>query len=251
MKPVISVVAGVAALVVVAAAAVAFVVGRRADSGPDIYAGSYPLITPTPTPTTTTSPVPTWRPTGPPAGPLPVFKGTRSKVAGRITDRAAGLSYARFGPPWRRPGILSSGHTTAQMMDGHGPGGENDYWYMEVDCGPLPAELAHAATGSNALRAAAELYAQQWIHNLYMDAFKRTELAGQSLTVDGHRAWLTGLRATHTDGPFQAMKSQTEVIVAVDTGRRRPAVVSIAVPANKYRLLPDINLVVRSLRVVR
>lgn len=251
MKPVISVVAGVAAVVVVAVAAVAFVAGRRADAGPDIYAGSYPLITPTPTPTATPTPAPTWRPTGPPAGPLPVFKGTRSKVSGRITDRVAGLSYARFASPWRRPGILSNGHTSAQMIDGHGPGGEDDYWYMEVDCGPLAADLTHAATGPNALRAAAELYAQDWLEYLYDGGFQRSELAGQSLTVGGRRAWLTAFRATHTDGPSRAMKSQTEVIVAVDTGRRRPGMLSIAVPANKNRLLPDVNLVVRSLRVVR
>jgi hypothetical protein len=244
VKPLI---AAAAALVVAAAAAVAFVLTRDADAGPDPFAGTYPLVTAAPT----GSPTVTWRPTGRPAGPLPVFRGTKSKVAGRITDRVAGVSYARFGPPWHRPKLRNRGTSGAELIDGNKNGGPGTYWYVAVYSGQLPARFTSGATGPDALRAATELYGQNWAENLYSDQGKRTELAGQPLTVDGRKGWLTTFRMTHTDGTPRAQKSQTEVVVAVDTGRPVPAIVTVTVPDNKNQLLPDINTVVRSLHVIR
>jgi hypothetical protein len=242
------VLAGAAALVIAATAAVAFMLTRHADAGPDPYAGGYPLVTPAPVPTG--SPAPTWRPTGVPAGPLPVFRGTRSKVAGRITDRVAGVSYVRFAAPWRLPKVVDIGTSGGQILDGGRTGGLGHYWYVAVYSGPLAARFSAAAPRPQALRAGAELYGQHWATELYSDQGRRTELAGQPLTVQGHRAWLTAFRMTHTDATSRVEKSQTEVVVTVDTGRRTPAVVTVTVPGNK-NLLPDINLVVRSLRVIR
>jgi hypothetical protein len=242
-----SVISAVAALVVATAAAVTFLLTRHADAGPDPYAGTYPLLTPTPT----GSPALTWRPTGRPAGPLPVFRGVGSKVAGRITDRVAGVSYARFAPPWHPPKLINRDTSGAQLIDGNRKGRLGSYWYIAVYSGRLPAKFATAATGPYALRAAAELYGQNWAGELYADEGRRTELAGQSLTVDGRKAWLTAFRMTHTDGTPRVEKSQTEVVVTVDTGRPVPALVTVTVPSNKARLLPDINTVVRSLHVVR
>ena len=70
------------------------------------------------------------------------------------------------------------------------------------------------------------------------------------MKVDGHAAWVTAFRMTHTDGLRRVEKAQTEVDVAVDTGRRLPAVVEITIPSNQNARLPDINALVRSLRVV-
>jgi hypothetical protein len=56
---------------------------------------------------------------------------------------------------------------------------------------------------------------------------------------------------THTTTGDRVQKGQTEVVVAVDTGRRMPAIVEITIPSNQPNLLPDINHVVRSLHVVR
>ena len=43
----------------------------------------------------------TWKPTSRPAGPLPVFPGPGTQIIGRAANRHVGLSYARFGPPWK------------------------------------------------------------------------------------------------------------------------------------------------------
>ena len=42
-----------------------------------------------------------------------------------------------------------------------------------------------------------------------------------------------------------------EVVLAVDTGRLRPAIIEVTVPDNQNSRLPDINQVIRSVRVVR
>lgn len=244
-----SVIAAVATLVVAAAAAVGFVLTRHAAAGPDPYAGAYPLVTPVPTPTA--SPAPTWRPAGRPAGRLPVFHGAGSRVAGRITDRVAGVSYARFAAPWHPSTMVTGDTTSAELLDGGSKTVDGRYWYLAVYAGPLPARFAGAAPGRYALRAAAELYGRDWVDRLYDTTDRRTELAGQALTVDRHRAWVSAFRMTHLDGMPRAARSQTEVVVVVDTGHRSPALVTVTVPSNKAALLPDVNTLVTSLRVVR
>ncbi len=241
-----TVIAAAATLVVAAVAAVVLVLTRHADAGPDPYAGTYPLVTPAPT----VSPGPTWRPSGRPAGRLPVFHGTGSRVAGRITDRAAGVSYAKFAPPWHAPKQLGHDTTAAQLIDGGRNAGYGHYWYIAVYSGPLPAKFSGAAPGPYALRAAAELYGRDWAGELYDEHDRRTELAGQSMTIDRHHAWLSAFRMTHLDGTPRVEKAQTEVVITVDTGHRVPTLVTITVPSNKAALLPDINTLVRSLHVV-
>ncbi len=242
-----SLVAAVAVLIVAAAAAIVFVLTRHAGAGPDPYAGAYPMVTPTPS----ASPGLTWHPSGRAAGPLPVFHGIGSRAAGRITDRVAGISYVRFAPPWHRPKMMNRDTTGAQLIDGNRTGKLGTYWYIAVYSGPLPAKFATAAPGLYALRAGAELYGRDWADGLYEDSDRRTEIAGRSLRIDGHRAWVSAFRMTHTDSLPRVEKSQTEVVITVDTGRRTPALVTVTVPSNKPALLPDINTVVRSLHVVR
>lgn len=241
MKPLI---AAVTALYVVALAAGAYFLTRDGGSGKAAFAGSYPLVKAQPKPGLT------WKASGPPAGPLPKFHGKASKAAGRITDKASGISYVRFAPPWH-PHTPGGQHTAAQEIQPKKSHGMNDFWYVAVYSGPLARDMAAAATGPDALRAAAELYAADFLKLLYEDEGRRTDLAGAPLKVDGHAGWVTAFRMTHTDHEKRPDKWQTEVVVAVDTGRKTPAIVEITIPSNKAALLPDVNAVVSSLRVVR
>ena len=241
MKPLI---AAAAAFILAVAAAIVFLLNRHTGPGPDAFTGAYPLVTAAPTGV----PALTWRPTGNPAGPLPVFPGTGSRVTGRITDRTIGVSYARFGPPWRQ---LTSGrsvdHSSGQEMDAK----VKDYkhfWYAAVYAGPLDPKLDVA--GPQRLRAAAELTGQDFVKSLYSADGSRKDLAGAPLSVDRHAGWITAFRMTHTTESDRLLKSQTEVVVALDTGRREPAIVEITIPGNQPQLLPDINQLVRSLHVV-
>jgi hypothetical protein len=233
------VVAGTA-FVVAVAATVIFVLGRH-SAEPDAFAGTYPATTPKPT----QSPSVTWQPTRPPAGPLPSFPGAGSTINGRITDRTAGVSYARFGPPWKRPKFLS-GHTSAQEINSPKKDYKN-FWYVAVYCGPLDPK--YDRPGPQRLRAAAELVGQEFARELYSDGGDRKDLAGAPMTIDGHRAWVTAFRMTRPNSD-RVEKGQTEVVVAVDAGRPRPAIVEVTVPSNQPAKLRDINQIVRSIQVL-
>lgn len=242
MKPLI---AAAAAFVLVAAAAIVFLLNRHTDAGPDAFAGAYPLVTAAPTGV----PALTWRPTGTPAGPLPVFPGAGSGVAGRITDQISGISYAHLGAPWlRMTSRLSAEHSSGQEINSK----IKDYkhfWYAAVYVGPLDPKLDVA--GPQRLRAAAELTGQDFVKSLYSADGSRQDLAGAPLKVDQRAGWVTAFRMTHTTDTGRVAKSQTEVVVALDAGRREPTIVEITIPGNQPRLLPDINRVVRSLHIVR
>jgi hypothetical protein len=114
----------------------------------------------------------------------------------------------------------------------------------------LPSRYAGVAPGAYALRAAAELYGRDWAGELY-GGDRRTELAGRRLTVACHRGWLSAFRMTHTDGLPRTAQSQTEVVVALDTVRRIPALVTVTVPGNEPSLLPGVNAIARSLGIAR
>ena len=239
MKPLI---AAAAAFVLAAAAAIVFLLSRHTETGPDAFAGTYPLVTAAPTGV----PALTWHPTGTPAGPLPAFPGTGSKVTGRAVNQIAGISYARLAPPWR----TTARRTGASGMEINGKIKDyKHFWYASVSVEPLDPKLD--VPGAQRLRAAAELTGQAFVKELYSNDGTRKDLAGAALTVDRHPGWVSAFRMTHTTDLDRVEKSQTEVVVAVDTGRRLPAIVEITIPGNQNRLLPDITHVVRSLRVVR
>jgi hypothetical protein len=242
VKPLIAV---AAAFILAVAAAIVFLLNRHTETGSDAFTGAYPLVTAAPTGV----PALTWRPSAAPAGPLPVFPGTGTRVTGRITDRGSGVSYARFGPPWHQlTSRLSAVHSTGQEVDSK----VKDYkhfWYAAVYVGLLDPKLDVA--GPQRLRAAAELSGQAFVKELYGTDDSRKDLAGAPLTVDRHAGWVTAFRMTHTTDTDRVEKNQTEVLIALDTGRREPAVVEITIPGNQPRLLPDINQLVRSLHVVR
>lgn len=242
MKPLIAV---AAAFILAVAAAIVFLLNRHSETAPDAFAGAYPLVTAAPTGV----PALTWRPTGSPAGRLPVFPGTGTRVTGRITDRTSGVSYARFGPPWHQlTSRLSSFHTTGQEVDSK----IKDYkhfWYAAVYVGPLDPKLDVA--GPQRLRAAAELSGQAFVKELYSSDGSRKDLAGAPLSVDGHAGWIAAFRMTHTTEADRVEKIQTEVLIALDAGRREPTIVEMTIPGNQPRLLPDINQLVRSLHLVR
>ena len=232
-----------AAFILAVAAAIVFILNRHTEAGPDAFAGAYPLVKAAPT----GQPALTWHPTGNPAGPLPVFRGTGSKMIGSTTNRVAGLSYARFATPWRRSHAAPGGPSTGQEIDSR----IKDYkhfWYASVKVEPLDPKLA--VPGPQRLRAAAELTGQAFVKELYQDDGSRKDLAGAPMMVSHRSAWVTAFRMTHTTDTDRVEKNQTEVVVAVDTGRQLPAIVEITIPGNQSRLLPDINHVVRSLRVV-
>ena len=234
-----------AAVVIAATAAVVFVLNRQISSGPDAFAGTYPLVKAAPTGV----PALTWRPTGRLAGPLPVFPGTGSPVIGRSVNRIAGLSYARLGPPWHALKRAPTAPMTGEEFSSRRNADYDHFWYASISVKPLDPKLD--VRGPQRLRAATELTGQAFVRELYSDDGQRKDLAGAAMMVDHHSAWVTAFRMTHTNGAQRVEKNQTEVVVAVDTGREEPAIVQITIPGNQSGHLADINHLIRSLRVVR
>jgi hypothetical protein len=228
--------AGTAALaaVVIAAAMVVVVAKRdRSPSGPDPYAGSYPVIAASALPSATI----TWQPTGPPAGPLKRFKGRPSRVIGKI-----GLSYAKLAPPWKQaPGVT---HSAGIEWDVDKP---KFRWWAGAYSDLIREDFVPAAKGPNGLRAAAELDAAKWAKTY--DG-KMIPLAGQPLKVSGRSAWLAGYRVRTRD-PVDNISERALVVVVVNSGRPVPAVFEVSIAQPKYLILPDINTLVGSLRVIR
>jgi hypothetical protein len=233
--------AGAAALaaVVIAAAVVVVIVKRdRSPAGPDPYAGSYPVIAASAAPSAAI----TWQPAGPPAGPLKRFNGRPTQVIGKIVDRSAGLSYANLAPPWKRAPAAT--HSAGIEWDVQKP---KFHWWAGAYSGLLNDDFIPAAKGPNGLRAAAELDAAKWA-DTYQG--KLIPLAGQAVKVSGRSAWLAGYRV-RTPESFDHIPERALVVMVVNSGRRVPAVFEVSIAQPKYRLLPDINTLVGSLRVVR
>lgn len=234
------------AVAVLAAAAIAFVILHRPQAGADPFAGAYPLVTPSPT----VSPAPTWQPAGPPAGPLPTFRGRPSPVSGRIRDRGSGISYVRFARPWRRPGALSGFHTAGQELDSR-RSDAGHFWYVSVYSGPLPTQFD--VPGPNRLRAGAELAGRDMVSFIFPDNAVRRQLAGAPMRVAGLPAWVSAFRIFQPPGSNHADKSRTVVVAAIQNrlASSGVSVIEMSVPSNQNRLLPDVNLVLRSVRVLR
>jgi hypothetical protein len=227
------------AAVVIAAAVIVLVVQRdRSSSGPDPYAGSYPLVAASVSPSAAI----TWQPSGPPKGPLKRFAGHPSQIVGKIIDRKSGLSYAKLASPWRR--TKGFDHSAGIEWDVQKP---KFHWWAGAYSDLLRDDFASASKGPNGLRAAAELHAAKWAKTL--DATP-IPTAGQPLKVSGRSAWLAGYRMRTPDS-FDHIPERAFVVVTINSGRNVPAVFEVSIAKPKYQLLPDINTLISSLRVIR
>ena len=230
--------AAVLSAVVIAAAVVVVATRDRPPSGPDPYAGSYPVIAASAVPSAAI----TWQPAAPPAGPLKRFNGRPSRIIGKIVDRSAGLSYAKLARPWKQaPGVT---HSAGIEWSVDKP---KFRWWAGAYSDLLREDFVMAAKGPNGLRAAAELDAAKWAETY---SGKMLPLAGQPLKVSGRSAWLAAYRVRTRD-PVDNIAEWALVVVAVNSGRQVPAVFEVSIAQPKYASLPDINTLVGSLQVVR
>src|SRR5262249_31139533 len=103
--------------------------------------------------------------------------------------------------------------------------------------------------GPDSLREVTEAQSRDLQVRTYPAGSRREEVAGTSLSVDGHKAWLTGFRLSFSDPRF-SVNDGTVVVVAVDNGNDQPRVLFTSIPGTREELRPDINTVVKSLRVL-
>jgi hypothetical protein len=183
--------------------------------------------------------------------PLMVFRGTHTKAAGLLPDRFSGLMYPRLGAPWqipsRKSGLGRYGWSGQQVIVTEKRGGRPS-WFGQLLSGTLSAAQRNLYSGPGTERAAAAALAQQFDSRFYAFPHRTRNLASQRLTVDGHKGWLVGSYIGYRQRGVKATGDVVAVAV-VDTGRSSPGVMFMAIPNTNRNLWPDVNYVLRSLKV--
>ena len=185
--------------------------------------------------------------------PLPKFPGTHTKALGRIDDAFAGLSYPKLGSPWQVPakksGMMQPGWSGQQIVvtEKHG----NQIWYGQLMTGLLGPAEQDIYKGPGTEHAATVAYEQGLEARLYGFPHESKPIASQALDLPGQggKGWLVSSELSyHRDG----IKATGEIVTVaiVDTGKKAPAVLFMSVPNTEKKLLPDINFVVESLKIV-
>lgn len=181
-----------------------------------------------------------------PEKPLSQFKGDHTKPVGHIADAHAGLSYPKLGKPWQmqtqKGAMAELGFSAGQYAVS-----EPKRWGRLLSA-QLGGANKDAYTGPGSERAAATQVADSYEKRMYGYKHKKKVLASQSLTVDGHKGWLVGYYLTYRQ---RGVKTTGELftVAVVDTGRKEPGVLLMSVPNTAKKLWPDVNYVMRSIKV--
>lgn len=230
---------GIGALVV--AIAVVFALVLAQSPTPRQAAAPSPSPSPSPSPT----------PTGAPGRtvPLPDYPGRGSKVIGRIDDPNAGLSYARLGSPWRLDSDRMSdfGREQTVITERYGPDA-TPYW-ANISSDALPARLARYYGDPYRTYHASRAMLADVRSTYYPEGNRRTEVASQPIEVEGRQGWLVAARLEFDREGMRA-KSELAAVAVVDTGASLPGVVYLSIPDTHKQLWPDIDTVVKSLRLL-
>ncbi|MFB9834573.1 hypothetical protein [Actinoallomurus acaciae] len=183
---------------------------------------------------------------------LPRFKGVHTRALGRLTDSRSGLAYARFTKPWAA-GVQNSpmnelGFSASQFAVTEKAGGQPKHWARLMST-ELSGAAKDAYTGPGTERAAAAEALRVYEARMFGFQHKKRVLANQPLTVGGHKGWLVSDYLTYRRTGVKAT-GDIVAVALVDTGRKTPGIVFMTVPNTNKKLWPDVNFVVRSLRVV-
>jgi hypothetical protein len=191
---------------------------------------------------TASSPVPSAPPTG-----------TRSSVTGTVTDRTAGLSYARLGSPWApadsgwlRQDLFSAGQVSVVQTPFEQYASFNATSLSGV---PRTAESA-GYTGPQNLSAVARRVTGRILTEHFAMAKTQTTLFSGARTVDGHQAWLERFRLDFTEARSRGWKftADTVAILVVDRGDRRLGELWVSVP-DTFANQGDVDQVLDSVKV--
>ena len=182
---------------------------------------------------------------------LPRFKGVHTKAAGRVSDPRSGLSYARFDKPWAPAPAKSPmnelGFSASQFAVTEKAGGQPKHWARLMSA-QLPGSARSSYNGPGTEHGAATDLAKIYEARMFTFRHRKRVLASQPLNVGGHKGWLVSDYVTYQR---QGLKATGDVVTVavVDTGKSSPGVLFMSVPNTSRKLWPDINFVVRSLRV--
>ncbi|MBX6383574.1 MAG: hypothetical protein IRZ07_11490 [Microbispora sp.] len=180
---------------------------------------------------------------------LPRYPGKSSPVIGRLTDRAAGLSYARLGGGWgspsreQQPGF--DGRTLSLWVESRPERG----WFAVYGSDRLSPELLERYRGERRLFQAA-MAQMETFTLIYSPDSIYVDVVSQPLTVDGHEAWVLVRQTRMGAKADTTIRSELQTLVLIDTGKERPAYLYVEMPDPAYDYLPDVNRLISSIRVL-
>ncbi|MBB5084515.1 hypothetical protein [Nonomuraea endophytica] len=210
----------------------AFVAGPLAsESEPTDPPAAKPQATGKPTPVKTSTTI----------GPLKRFPGKAAPVMGVVPDQQAGISVPRLGGTWlldQRPLVKTTyGYDTRQYVQ---VGVDN---YANLMTGPLPQRLAASYTSKDDLEPVIKQVVLSARKRFFPEDNKVRKIAQQPLKINGSTGRLIAYELTSGTG------KATIVTAAINTANELPAIVYMSVPGDAKRLLPDINTVVKQIKV--
>ncbi|WP_433347310.1 hypothetical protein ACQP25_29710 [Microtetraspora malaysiensis] len=178
---------------------------------------------------------------------LPRYSGKSSPVTGRLTDHAAGISYARLGGGWGAKDQLSHMYdSTLTLRQESRP---ERGWFALYGSARMNPELLYRYTGDNRLfqAALAQQDAYTWT---YSDHTTYRDIVSQPLTIDHRKAWVITRQETFGPNASTSIRADLRTVVLIDTGLERPAYLFVSMPDPAHDYLPDLNRLISSIRVL-
>jgi hypothetical protein len=179
---------------------------------------------------------------------LPRYTGRSSPVTGRLTDRAAGISYARLGGAWGLPSTTQEPGVHGGTLSLRVRSRPERYWTAVYGSGRLDPQLSYRYQGDRALFQAA-LSQQDALTWMVPDSSYR-DVVSEPLTVDGRRACALTRPFTLGPGAQTSIRNELQTLVLIDTGQQRPAFLFVDMPDPAQDHLPDVNHLISSIRVL-
>ncbi|MFI6291814.1 hypothetical protein ACIBEJ_09540 [Nonomuraea sp. NPDC050790] len=174
-------------------------------------------------------------------GPLKRFPGKAAPVMGVVPDPQAGISVPRLGGNWlldQRPLVKTTyGFDTRQYVK---VGVDT---YANVMTGPLSQRMAASYTSKDDLEPVIKQVVLNARKRFFPEDNKVRKIAQQPLKIGGSTGRLIAYELTSGTG------KATIVTAAINTANELPAIVYMSVPGDAKRLLPDINTVVKQIKV--
>ncbi|MFD9939656.1 hypothetical protein ACFWYW_31640 [Nonomuraea sp. NPDC059023] len=210
----------------------AFVAGPLAsESEPTDPPAAKPQASGKPTPTKPSTTI----------GPLKRFPGKAAPVMGVVPDQQAGISVPRLGGTWlldQRPLVKTTyGYDTRQYVQ------VGTDTYANLMTGPLPQRLAASYTSKDDLEPVIKQVVLSARKRFFPEDNKVRKIAQQPLKINGSTGRLIAYELTSGTG------KATIVTAAINTANELPAIVYMSIPGDAKRLLPDINTVVKQIKV--
>jgi hypothetical protein len=207
---------------------------------------------PAPQPPEEEAPIPPDDP-GEPPGPRVQIAGKASPVRGKITDRAAGLSYARLAGvwslannAWMRDHGWPVGQDAVAMRNFEGDGDYKSGCYS----GLLSKSVRYS--GPDGLKESTEAFANavEQTDDVYPQQHERRDIESRAFDIGGRKGWLVRFELTFPQAEREnwTFNKESAAFVMVDRGRgRRPAILYMTLPSS-HKTQGDMRVVLNSVK---